>query len=55
MGFCLWGCTELDMTDATQQQQQQQQQQGDRDSDLGAVDPFPQKLTLRDRLSCGAW
>ena len=27
VGCCLWGCTELDMIEATQQQQQQQQQQ----------------------------
>ena len=27
MGRCLWGCTESDMTEATQQQQQQQQQE----------------------------
>ena len=27
VGCCLWGCTESDMTEATQQQQQQQQQQ----------------------------
>ena len=26
VGCCLWGCLELDMTEATQQQQQQQQQ-----------------------------
>ena len=26
VGCCLWGCTELDTTEATQQQQQQQQQ-----------------------------
>ena len=26
VGRCLWGCTELDTTEATQQQQQQQQQ-----------------------------
>jgi len=26
VGFHLWGCTELDMTDATWQQQQQQTQ-----------------------------
>ena len=25
MGCCPWGCTELDMTEATQQQLQQQQ------------------------------
>ena len=24
MGYCLWGCTESDTTEATQQQQQQQ-------------------------------
>ena len=28
MGCRLWGCTELDTTDATQQQQQQQQKEG---------------------------
>ena len=29
VGCCLWGRTELDTTEATQQQQQQQQQQAD--------------------------
>ena len=27
VGCCLWGCTESDMIEVTQQQQQQQQQQ----------------------------
>ena len=35
VGSCLWGLTELDMTEVTQQQQQQQQQSKNRTSRSG--------------------
>ena len=50
MGCRLWGRTESDTTEATQQQQQQQQQQQTQVQSLGQEDPLEEEVATHSSV-----